>query len=115
LRSNNSSFFILHSSLNFAKQNSVGRAASPALRARVGLSAPSPSRLSSFALSRFGGSATIPLARAPLVRGGVPPQLKNEEYFSDWSYYLLMRITGSDLYFICAFFIVFVAENRVLL
>jgi hypothetical protein len=40
--------------------------------ARVGLSAPSPSPslLRSFG---FGGSATIPLARAPLVRGGVPP------------------------------------------
>jgi hypothetical protein len=31
--------------------------------ARVGLSAPSPSRLSCFALSRYGGSATIPLAK----------------------------------------------------
>jgi hypothetical protein len=44
LRQNNSSFFILHSSLNFASQNSVGRAASPPSVARVGLSAPSRAR-----------------------------------------------------------------------
>jgi hypothetical protein len=47
----NSSFFILHSSLNFAKQNSFGRAAS-----------------SRFALLASGYPLHHPRRRAPLVR-----------------------------------------------
>jgi hypothetical protein len=35
--------------------------------------------------------------------------------FASGNKYLIMRITGSDLYFILSFFIVFVAENRILL
>jgi hypothetical protein len=64
ITSSNFSFFIFHSSLNFAKQNSFGRAASARSAPRVGLSAPSPACTSCGA----GGSATIPLAGAPTVR-----------------------------------------------
>ena len=76
----NSSFFILHSSLNFAKQNSFGRAASLTSFARVGLSATSPAP----PLAVAGGSATIPLANRTFGASGFAAptkKLKIVRYF----------------------------------
>ena len=58
-----SSFFIFNSSLNFAQQNSFGRAASVSLRLPSRRAIRSITFAPSLRFGRYGGSATIPLAK----------------------------------------------------
>jgi hypothetical protein len=62
-----SSYFIFNSSLNFAKQNSFGRAASGSLRLPSRRAIRSITRTAFHAVA--GGFASIPLAGASFARG----------------------------------------------